>query len=270
MKGMIYMFRKIAFDNVAFEVTRYCNELCRHCLRGDRERRKLKTEYIDAFLDHTESIGCLTITGGEPTLAVDVIEYIYKECRRRAIPVYNVWVTTNGKKRSYKFLQIMTEFIEYSQIWDGEISGVSLSTDQFHDYLPEENLWFYRDYQYYVNTKDVGMLRTTIAEGRAAENNLTTNNRTVREYSTNLSVEITENDAMFGNQQIDIVEGMVYLNAKGDILFDCDYSFKSQELHKEFNVMSDNFVDNLLNASKVDITYYDAKGRILSENAQTA
>lgn len=223
--------QKIGLYQLVFEITRMCNMNCAHCLRGEAEKLRMRKAYIDRTLKSVSCIHNLVITGGEPTLAVDLIQYIYFKCLEYGIEVQNVWAATNGKIRSRKFLEVMTEFIEYSKEFDGEISGIALSTDQFHSTLPEENYWFYTDYQYYDDCKTVGVLKNTIPEGRAKENILPTNN-----YSRILKDEIPQ--VYIANDGALVVdEGVIYVNAKGDILFNCDYSFETQEECKRGNIM---------------------------------
>lgn len=242
--------RKIGMDQLVIELTRWCNMTCAHCLRGEREKLRIAKKYIDRMLDSISYVHVLTLTGGEPTLALDLIEYLLIQCKIKNIEVHNVWCTTNGKIKSNKFLNLMTEFIEYSEEFDGEISGVSLSTDQFHDNLPEENYWFYRDYEYFEDSKDRGVLKTTISEGRAMLNGLSTNRGAVREEKIYL---------MEDKETYNINEGTIYLNAKGDIIFGCDYSFESQDFEARFNIMdSGDFIDKLLKCENVEIEHsYD-------------
>lgn len=232
MMELLKTIDKIHYYNVTFEVCRMCNMQSAHCLRGDAENIKIKKAYIDRFLQTAASINCLTITGGEPTLAVDMIQYIYDKCIEYGVEVYNVWCTTNGKIKSRKFLNVMTRFIEYTQEFDGELSGVSLSTDQFHDALPEENYWFYTDYEYYEDSKTRGKLNFTIPEGRAYDNNLVTNNWNGHQREDDKFVGYLNNSG-----ELRLEEGLVYINAKGDILFCCDLSFYTQEYARHGNIM---------------------------------
>jgi hypothetical protein len=246
LKKILLKFEKVGIDRAVIELTRWCNMECAHCLRGERERLRIQKKYIDAFLDHVSYITMLTFTGGEPTLAIDLIEYTYEACIKRGIPVHNVWVTTNGKKKSGKFLDVMTKWIEYSKEFDGSLSGVSLSTDQFHDNLPEENYWFYRDYQYFEESKDIGFMKATIPEGRAAWNGLSTNDfRYTCDEVPNLQ---------FFDEDLAVMDGLIYLNAKGDILFGCDYSFDNQDCYSRFNIEDPlGFVGQLLLQSDVEL-----------------
>lgn len=237
---------KLHLGNVVFEITRWCNMQCEHCLRGEREHRKLKKEYIDRFLNGIESINLLTITGGEPTLAIDVIEYIFQTCISQGIEVYNVWVTTNGKIKSQKFLDIMTRFIEYTKEFDGEISGVSISTDQFHDDLPEENYWFYRDYQYFEESKDIHFVKYVIPEGRALDMGVYTNGmREPREETLDFEFYNTKYPELY------ITDGTLYLNAKGDIVFGCDFSFEHQDQLAHFNIKDKTIREYIFNRGDV-------------------
>ena len=93
------MGTKICAYNAIFEVTRRCNLSCEHCLRGDAQNLDMTKETVDKVLDHIESIGCLTFSGGEPTLNIPIIRYIFSEIWRREIPLDSFYVVTNGLDR---------------------------------------------------------------------------------------------------------------------------------------------------------------------------
>lgn len=242
---------KLNLDRVVFEITRWCNMQCEHCLRGEREKVRLKKEYIDNFLKDVNSISCLTITGGEPTLAVDIIEYILQVCIDNDIMVHNVWVTTNGKIKSRKFLNVMTRFIEYTQEFDGELSGVSLSTDQFHDNLPEENYWFYRDFEYFDSCKDIGTMKHVMPEGRALDTGVYTNTGRTPDEETLVFDYWEETKDLY------VSEGTIYLNAKGNILFGCDFSFDHQDQISHFNISEQSIKDYIFDREEVHELIYD-------------
>lgn len=70
---------KVVFNQLIIEVTRRCNMECGHCLRGDAQNADILLSAIDGVLDQTEAIGRLIITGGEPTLNLEAIQYIANE-----------------------------------------------------------------------------------------------------------------------------------------------------------------------------------------------
>lgn len=76
--------RIYAANSVFIEVTRRCNMCCAHCLRGDAESIDIQEKYIDAFLDSFEKgayISSLTFTGGEISLNIPAIRYLFLWCQ---------------------------------------------------------------------------------------------------------------------------------------------------------------------------------------------
>ena len=78
---------KMELFNLIFEVTRRCNLCCEHCLRGEAQNMDMTKETVDKVLDRVESISSLTLSGGEPTLNIPIIRYIFSEIRRMEIPM---------------------------------------------------------------------------------------------------------------------------------------------------------------------------------------
>ena len=74
-------------SNLILEVTRKCNIKCMHCLRGDAQRVTMSVPVLHGVLQHLESICTLTITGGEPSLAPEVLEEFLQICHWRKIQV---------------------------------------------------------------------------------------------------------------------------------------------------------------------------------------
>jgi MoaA/NifB/PqqE/SkfB family radical SAM enzyme len=70
---------EVYISQLIVEVTRRCNMMCDHCLRGDEQSIDMSDDVIKAVLSGVSSIGSLVFTGGEPTLAVDVIERFIDE-----------------------------------------------------------------------------------------------------------------------------------------------------------------------------------------------
>ena len=90
-----YMMGKITLDALAIELTRRCNMACGHCLRGDAQSIDLDRRHIDALLDQTQMVGKLVLTGGEPTLAAETIEYVAEGMIDRQIPLLGLEMNIN-------------------------------------------------------------------------------------------------------------------------------------------------------------------------------
>lgn len=110
---------KLTFENLTIELTRKCNMKCAHCLRGDAQDVDIDYKYIDELLDQTEVIGHLTITGGEPTLNLDALEYILNGLCKRGIPLLEFGLITNGLIYSERFIDLIK--------WCKQIIDVSCS-----------------------------------------------------------------------------------------------------------------------------------------------
>jgi len=221
--------------DVMFEITRFCNMACPHCIRGDGQRLRIKKDYINATLEQLSSIGTMMFTGGEPALAVDLMDYVYDACLHYNIDVQNFWMATNGTITSKKFFDMIETWVNFCT--DNEISGLRVSLDNYHDEI--DNRYAFEEFIEYSGLQlnldlhgapdDSSRL---IGDGRAADNYYTT--RTV-EHGIYL-------------QSDGRLEGSIYINAKGFVLTTCDISYNtSDEKGSEFVVChcTDNIKEKL-------------------------
>lgn len=56
---------------------------CTHCMRGDAQDLAISKEVIDKCLDSIAGVYDLILTGGEPFLEPDIIDYLFDEIIRR-------------------------------------------------------------------------------------------------------------------------------------------------------------------------------------------
>ena len=119
------------YVDVMFEITRFCNMTCPHCIRGDSQRMRIKKDYINATLGQLSNIGSMMFTGGEPALALDLMDYTYDACLHYNIDVQNFWMATNGTITSKKFFDMIETWVNFCT--DNEISGLRVSLDNYHD-----------------------------------------------------------------------------------------------------------------------------------------
>ncbi len=139
--------KKILYRNAMLEITRRCQLKCAHCLRGDAQNLDMSEEIIDAFLEQTAGIECLFFTGGEPTLAVEKMQYVLEQMIERNIPLYAMEYFTNGvefPENLEDFLIRAHEYIttchENTYIFNLDPKmklkpkiSVGISLDNFHD-----------------------------------------------------------------------------------------------------------------------------------------
>lgn len=71
---------------------------CEHCLRGDFEDCCMDADFnmIPEIFDGVESIGCITFTGGEPSLNHEFITACVDYIEKKDIYVGGVFIATNG------------------------------------------------------------------------------------------------------------------------------------------------------------------------------
>lgn len=129
-------------QSLAIEVTRRCNLKCKHCMRGDAEDIDIDTSYIDKiFSEENLLIINLTLSGGEPTLAPDLIIYILNKIISEHKIVLSIQMTTNGVIYDERILAAFEEYRRYAVKYLSdfqkhfriyEIAIIRFSNDQFH------------------------------------------------------------------------------------------------------------------------------------------
>lgn len=199
-------------ETLIFEVTERCNLSCAHCLRGCARNMDMQKETVDKILDQVTGIDGLVFTGGEPTLNLPIIEYIFDQIRERHIPLAYFWLATNGVANSFELATILLRNID--MVNETDICGVAISTDEFHAQYTKENVL--RFLSFYDNSKEVENWKPEhiIKMGNAEENGIGR-----REYvpKTEFSIEDVVDD--------EIIVDRVYVRANGDILADCNVSY---------------------------------------------
>lgn len=134
--------------DVILEITRWCNMECYHCIRGEREKKRMSKDAMRTVFGkfNCGRIGTLTFTGGEPTLALDLMEYALECARMYHVNVGNIWMATNGTCTSQKFFKLFERWMNYCD--DREMCGIRVSIDQYHERVFSQGA--FRDFQYYV------------------------------------------------------------------------------------------------------------------------
>jgi hypothetical protein len=165
-------------------------------------------------------VDTVTFTGGEPTLAPEIIGLFIGACRNHSVGVGNYYIATNAERITRKFLNVWERLHAWCD--DNEISSVDISNDQFHcgnpdahkllDFAEENNLTVHYKYDKWKPDYE-----HCISEGRAENWGKKVVEKTPFLYN------IWEEDVISFN------EGELYLNCKGNVIHGCDWSFKSQD-----------------------------------------
>ncbi len=196
------------------EVTRNCQLECEHCLRGDKEFVSIDVKHIEELLKHTASIGMITFSGGEPFLNVHAMEHTIAMLHKYRVYVGEFFIATNGIifERNTKYVRRCISIIVelYALCSENEVSSIRISNTRWHGCnTTERNRLLAFDFTH-LEGKD-WISASIIAEGRG--HGIYGANRTV--YN---------NDP---REEPDDLE--VYLNAHGEILFDCNLSYETQD-----------------------------------------
>ena len=208
----------INISNLIIEVTRKCNIECTHCLRGNAQKKDIMLAYIDELLCQTKYIDNITFSGGEPSLNVKAIDYFLTTAKSYAVSIGRFYIATNGITINENFVIACLRLYVYSE--DKESNMVVVSNDEFH--ASEENyntelldgLSFFSRKHIKEGYNYAGG-STLIREGRAAEN---FNCRTIFPVSDIKTID-------------DFNDASIYLNAKGEIINGCDWSYVNQSKH---------------------------------------
>lgn len=231
------MFLKL--DHLLLEVTRKCNMSCRHCMRGNAEDVSMDYAVIDRIFQETRYIGHLCLTGGEPSLAPDVIREILYMARRSDCQIGHFFCAVNAKVFISEFATALTELYSYCN--DKNKCVLIVSTDQFHESADPEALKNYRELPYYRSLYEHREIAPyfILNEGRAKENGIGRSEIPIKGLLYNVS--FSGFDLTCGDT--------VYINAKGDVLLNADLSYESQKEFRIGNLLEEDFSHILLNAT---------------------
>lgn len=106
---------KMKLHHLTVEITRQCNLHCAHCVRGDAQDVTITPEIIDKLLDQIDAVISLDLTGGEPFLHPEMVEYLFDGIIKRDISILTVGTVTNGTicdKRCADAFSKMAEYIK--------------------------------------------------------------------------------------------------------------------------------------------------------------
>jgi len=252
----------LTITDVVIEATRKCNMRCEHCLRGAAQRKSISDNHVYKFLNLIDNIGTLTISGGEPTLAMPSLKQIENCIRYGSVDVGNFYMVTNGKSICVDDLADWI-YNMYEVCSDNEISMLGFSFDTFHTQMFNwkqlekhqrnfDRLQEVMECSYGITGNGCGAsivgkhsdktwgYHSLITEGRGEEIG-------TREINP-LLFETWEND-----NDIQISETTLYLSSNGYIVSGCDWSYHSIDTRKDIRIahIDDiNCSDDLIEAIK--------------------
>jgi len=225
---------KLSFSNLVLETTRRCNMKCEHCLRGAAQPVDMDREIINRVTRETDYIYSLTLTGGEPSLNADAIRHLRDAMYFHECSIGHFWLTTNArffKPDFYDEIQYL-----YGVCYEQEACVLTISGDQFHRRRSNVAYEMYSELPFFADERmrDIPYDRI-LDEGYARKNNYG-----MRELEPTTKLSDTRYDA----EDDELYVGdTIYVNAKGDVLFDCDLSFVNQKKYSVGNVLKSRLED---------------------------
>ena len=217
----------IDIDNLVIEVTRRCNMLCPHCLRGDQQEKDISFEVLQKIADTFGYISTIAFTGGEPSLNSWAIDKFIDLCRSQEVGIGSFYIATNGKKYSDRFLKSLMNLWIYCD--DNEVSQVTVSRSDFHEDQDEREIEKIKCFRF-VDERENLTEKYLIAEGRALDNFYCRINREPDKFEI-------EDDQIIG--------GSLYITVDGDIIPGCDFSYDRMEEEKVGNILKDDIMEVL-------------------------
>lgn len=208
---------RLYIKNLCIEVTRRCNMACTHCMRGDAQDIDIDHRHIWSVLRHVKYIQHLTIGGGEPSLNVKTIRYILKLVRLMGIHIYEFYIVTNGSdsSSSQEFIDVCSELYDYQENQDTEENHrmLEMSDDKYHNkQFHSQTITKLSRYPFFGLRRQSENI-VLFKEGRCSEG-----------FENHIHpIYLTAEDYVYG---------VVYLNAMGEILSNCDLSYEHQKTNK--------------------------------------
>ncbi len=236
---------ELSINSLVIEASRKCNMKCQHCLRGAAQRKTISNHHVRKMLELVDYASSLTIGGGEPTLAMDTLEYIRQCVIYGNCDIGNFFMVTNGK--SINVAELADYFARMHMICDdNEISGVPFSFDPYHT---ETFTWAQKEkrdrnyeklketleYEYGLGENSSGKdyvwkhsneemsTRNLKSEGRA------------KEFGYSDTPVYTFEEDEYGDT-VSFNETELYLSSTGQIVAGCNWSYHNIDHKKEIQI----------------------------------
>lgn len=233
---------KLIFTDLTIEMTRQCEQACKHCNRGMPQDIYLSKETIDSFFDNNdiEEITSIEFTGGDPTLNGDMINYIVDKIIENNIIVKTFKTTIDGKTFSKPLaigLEKLNNYCGYYNETGKYIFGeLIVSNDQFHEpYDPEilKQYSYLTFFRYPKSTVEKLHQKNIMPYGRAYYNKLSNQRININNllHPETYYQLYEENDIKY------MVLRNQYISSNGNVITNKDLSYDFIDIYKVGNVL---------------------------------
>ena len=219
----------ITAECLVLEITRRCNMVCDHCMRGVAQNMDINLEVIDKLFESGISFRNVTFTGGEPALFPKAILYFAEKLEEYTRTIDSFYVKTNGKHESLDMCTALVKLYSLCENDDG--CTLDVSRDQFHEGYNEPHLYqalsFYHSGSGFASEEEIGFLQV-IDEGYAAEYQIG------RQPARSSLFSFVDGFGEEGEITLDTLQ----VAANGNICGQCDISFEREDKETYGNILT--------------------------------
>ncbi len=242
---------EIIYRELGIELTRRCNEKCKHCLRGDAIDEDLSKEVIDSLFDNNNIrlIENLLLSGGEPTMNSKALYYLVDKIIEKRVVVGTYRVIINGTYYDPLFGKAITKLHEYIKtvgwndtynvMYANSFGRIGISQDQYHKEAKQEVLDKLSELPAKVvildNEYNSNLL---LPYGRALDNDLSSN-----EPNTSKLTDIDGSYIMMKYGRGGIQINRHYICANGNVCLDPNYPFEILDKYRIGNVLESSIIE---------------------------
>ena len=118
-------------------MTRRCNLKCKFCAKGEPQDLDISKLIIDKTLDEMQGvfINSLRVSGGEPLLVPELIEYLFDKIIEKHILINDIVIFTNGLNTDLQLCKSICKIIRYQRQIEPEISDSKNLCSGFSEYV---------------------------------------------------------------------------------------------------------------------------------------
>lgn len=225
-------------ENLIFEVTRKCNMNCKHCLRGNAQCMSMSKKTIENALKDVTSIYSLQFTGGEPLLGIYQIRTICETIIKNNISLGCFWLKTNGSVFSKAVLDYLNNLF-VNIVEEQELSSIEFSVDQFHNKQIQNNIYAYMEMKEYYG---YDFIQRPLRENQRI-NYLINEGRAKRVNGFNKRIPTYKSGWLTYDEEDYDYDALVYISSNGNVMSDCDLSFKNIDKYSFGNVNKESLKD---------------------------
>lgn len=234
----------LQISNLILEVTRKCNLRCAHCLRGDVQRMTMSNEVLSRAMGFIDSVCTLTVTGGEPSLAPEVLESLINILYWRKVQVGAFYIVSNGMNHN-KYRRFLTA-VERLYGWCDEQDScvLTVSRDQYHPFNDNPNKYLskyefrdeyghhYGEYPpYFYPDSRNHRIERALGEGRAVKT------------QTGFEPQEQQTPWELNSDGDYVIDPLVYISANGNVTSALNMSFDRIDAEAKGNVLTKSLPD---------------------------